>query len=78
MVNVGIEGFVRAAALDLPSTIRINAVAPNWVRETLIAMGKDPSPGVSAAQVAETYVRCVEGMMTGQVLDVFLGDGNIA
>ena len=77
MVNAGIEGFVRAAALDLPRAIRVNAVAPSWVRETLVALGRDPSPGVSAAQVAETYVRCVEGAMTGQVLDVFLGVGGV-
>jgi NAD(P)-dependent dehydrogenase (short-subunit alcohol dehydrogenase family) len=70
LVNAGLEGFVRAAALDLPRGIRINAVAPGWVRETLVAMKMDPSPGVPAAQVAQTYVKCVEGSMTGQVLDV--------
>ncbi|MFI5166844.1 MAG: short chain dehydrogenase [Thermoanaerobaculales bacterium] len=70
LVNAGLEGFVRAAALDLPRGIRINAVAPGWVRETLVAMKMDPSPGVPAAQAAQTYVKCVEGSMTGQVLDV--------
>jgi NAD(P)-dependent dehydrogenase (short-subunit alcohol dehydrogenase family) len=69
IVNAGIEGFARAAALELPRGIRINAVAPGWVRETLVATKMDPTPGVPAAQVAQTYVRAVEGSMTGQILD---------
>jgi|SRR5579872_871810 len=73
MVNAGLEGFARAAALDLPRNLRINVVSPGWVRETLIAMKMDPSPGVPAAQVAPIYVRAVEGSMTGQVLDAVLG-----
>lgn len=75
MVNAAIEGFVRAAALELPRAIRVNAVAPSWVRETLVALGSDPSPGVPAAKVGKTFVRCVESDMTGQVLDVFQGVG---
>jgi NAD(P)-dependent dehydrogenase (short-subunit alcohol dehydrogenase family) len=73
MVNAGLEGFVRAAALELPRGIRINAVAPGWVSETLVAMKMDPSGGVPAARVAETYVASVEGGGTGQVLDALLG-----
>ena len=73
LVNAGLEGFVRAAALELPRGLRINAVAPGWVRETLLAMHMDPSAGVPAAQVAETYVEAVEGAMTGRVLDALAG-----
>ena len=73
MVNAGLEGFVRAAALDLPRGMRINAVAPGWVRETLVAMKMDPSPGAPAALVAQTYLKAVEGSMTGQILDVVSG-----
>jgi NAD(P)-dependent dehydrogenase (short-subunit alcohol dehydrogenase family) len=73
MVNAGLEGFVRAAALDLPLGLRINAVAPGWVRETLVAMKMDPIPGVPAALVAQTYVKAVEGSMTGQILDAVAG-----
>ena len=73
MVNAGLEGFVRGAALELPRSVRVNAVAPGWVRETLIARKMDPSPGVPAAQVAQTYVRSVEGIMNGQILDA-VGD----
>lgn len=69
LVNAGIEGFVRAAALELPRGIRINAVAPPWVRETLMAMKMDASQGKPAAEVARAYVQCVEGTATGQVVD---------
>lgn len=73
MVNAGLEGFVRAAALELPRGLRINAVAPGWVRETLVAMKMEPRSGVPAAQVAQTYLRAVEGSMTGQILDAVAG-----
>jgi NAD(P)-dependent dehydrogenase (short-subunit alcohol dehydrogenase family) len=75
LVNAGLEGFVRAAALDLPRGLRVNAVAPGWVRETLEAMKMDPSPGVPAALVAQTYLKAVEGSMTGQILDAVAGAG---
>jgi len=75
MVNAGLEGFVRGSALELPRGLRINAVAPGWVRETLVAMKMDPSPGVPAAQVAQSYLRAVEGSMTGQIIDAVAGAG---
>jgi NAD(P)-dependent dehydrogenase (short-subunit alcohol dehydrogenase family) len=61
LVNAGLEGFVRAAALELPRGIRINAVSPGWIAETLAAMGRDPAQGVPASKVAQSYVRSVEG-----------------
>ena len=69
LVNAGVEGFARAAALDLPRGIRINVVSPPWVSETLQAMGMDPSGGMPAAQVARAYVDAVTGAHQGQVLD---------
>src|SRR5271154_2097266 len=39
MVNAGLDGFVRAAALEMPRKIRINAVSPPWVRETMVKFG---------------------------------------
>ncbi len=66
--NAGLEGFVRAAALELPRGLRINAVT-GWVREALVAMKMDPEPGMPAAEVAQTYLRAVEGDATGQILD---------
>ncbi|MBI5836815.1 MAG: short chain dehydrogenase [Candidatus Eisenbacteria bacterium] len=69
MANAGLEGFARAAALELPRGIRINVVSPGWVAETLKAMGMDPSKGTPASEVARAYLSCVEGSATGQVLD---------
>jgi len=43
MVNAGLEGFVRAAALELPRKLRINAISPPWVKETLIKLGMNPT-----------------------------------
>jgi NAD(P)-dependent dehydrogenase (short-subunit alcohol dehydrogenase family) len=69
MVNAGLEGFVRAAALELPRGIRVNVVSPPWVTETLVARKMDPSHGMPAASVALAYLTSVEGTMTGQTLD---------
>jgi len=70
LVNAGLEGFGRAAALELKSDkIRVNVVSPPWVSETLVALKMDPAPGLPAAKVAEAYVRSVEGDATGQVID---------
>ncbi|MEO5510853.1 MAG: short chain dehydrogenase [Longimicrobiales bacterium] len=69
LVNAGIEGFARNAALDLPRGLRINVVSPPWVSETLEGMGQDPSNGVPAVVVARAYIDCVEGTMTGKILD---------
>jgi NAD(P)-dependent dehydrogenase (short-subunit alcohol dehydrogenase family) len=70
MVNAGIEGFVRAAALELTRGIRVNAVSPIWVTETLKAMGWDTAGSMPAAQVALAYRESVEGARNGEVLDV--------
>ena len=69
LVNAGLEGFVRAAALEMPRGLRINAVSPPWVKETMIKFGMDPAPGQAAAEVAKAYVAALEGKHQGQVLD---------
>ena len=69
LVNAGVEGFARAAALEAPREIRINVVSPPWVAETLDAMGEDPEDGLPAATVAEAYRKSLEGDMTGETID---------
>jgi NAD(P)-dependent dehydrogenase (short-subunit alcohol dehydrogenase family) len=56
-VNSAVEAFVRAAAVEPQIAVRVNAVSPGWVAETLPAMGRDPAGGISAADVAKTMVR---------------------
>lgn len=70
MVNAAVEAFVRAAALELQRGIRINAVSPIWVSETLKAMGRDSKVGMPAEETAIAYVESVEGLYNGEVLDV--------
>jgi len=69
LVNAGIEGFVRAAALEAPRGIRVNAVSPPWVTETLQALKMDLSQGLPAALVARSYVQSVTGTDTGSTLE---------
>ena len=69
MVNAGLEGFVRAAALEMPRKLRINAVSPPWVKETMVKFGMDPTPGLASAYVAKAYVAAVEGSYQGKILD---------
>jgi NAD(P)-dependent dehydrogenase (short-subunit alcohol dehydrogenase family) len=73
IVNAGVEGFARAAALELQGKMRVNVVSPGWVAETLQSMGKDPSGGIPAADVARAYKRTIDEAMTGEVLLVAKG-----
>jgi NAD(P)-dependent dehydrogenase (short-subunit alcohol dehydrogenase family) len=68
LVNAALEGFVRAAALELPRRLRINAVSPPWVKETMVKLGMDPTPGLAAADVAKAYVAAVDGTMQGEII----------
>ena len=69
LINAGIEGFVRAAALELHSGLRINAVSPPWVTETVQAMGHSVAESLPASTVAKAYRDSLQGTMTGQILD---------
>jgi NAD(P)-dependent dehydrogenase (short-subunit alcohol dehydrogenase family) len=69
LVNAGLEGFARAAALEAPRGIRVNVVSPPWVTETLAALGMDKSIGLPATTVAKAYVQAVEGSQTGAVIE---------
>jgi len=75
LVNAGLEGFARAAALEAPRGIRVNVVSPPWVSETLEAMGRDGSGGLPAAVVARAYVQAVEGRDNGTVIEPARGGG---
>lgn len=72
MVNAGLEGFVRAASIELSRGIRLNAVSPSVLVECRSAYrrhfaGQLP---VAAERVADAYRRSVEGAETGQVYAV--------
>lgn len=72
MVNGAINSFVKAAAIELPRGIRINAVSPTIITESMpkyaaYFRGMEP---VSASRAALAYSRSVEGAQTGQVYRV--------
>jgi NAD(P)-dependent dehydrogenase (short-subunit alcohol dehydrogenase family) len=69
LVGAALEGFTRAAALEAPRGIRVNIVSPPWVTETLIALKMDPSMGLPAAAVAQSYRRSVNGKENGVTIE---------
>ena len=70
MVNAGLEGFARAAALDLTEGRRIVVVHPPWVSETATKLGMDASPWPNAATTAEAYLTAIEGSKNGEAVFV--------
>jgi NAD(P)-dependent dehydrogenase (short-subunit alcohol dehydrogenase family) len=71
-VNGAIDHFVKAAACELPRGLRINAVSPTVLEESMDKFA-DFFPGfvpVPAAKVAQAYKRSVLGIQTGQVFRV--------
>ena len=70
MVNCGVEGFVRAAALEMQRGTRVNVVSPVFVAETVEAMGMDSTGAMPAVKVALAYKESVEGSRNGEVLNV--------
>lgn len=71
-VNAALDGFVRAAAIELPRGLRINGVSPTVLEESLPAYGPyfRGFKAVPAATVALAYAKSAEGRQTGQVYRV--------
>jgi NAD(P)-dependent dehydrogenase (short-subunit alcohol dehydrogenase family) len=71
-VNGAIDHFVKAAACELPRSLRINVVSPTVLEESMDKYA-DFFPGfvpVPAAKVAQAYKKSVLGIQTGQVFRV--------
>jgi hypothetical protein len=69
MVNAGVEGFVRAAQLELERGLPVNVVSAVWVAETLKALGGTVCPACQRPRWL-AYVAVVTGSLRGTVLDV--------
>ena len=67
-VNSAVDAFVRAAAVEPSISVRVNAVSPGWVAETLQALGRNPADGIPAAEVAKIIVRQFRDGATGSVV----------
>lgn len=68
--NGAIDGFVVGAAIGMPKRQRINVVSPGILEISAnqyghMFKGHDP---VSSLRVGRAYAKCVEGMITGQVI----------
>lgn len=70
LVNSAIEGFGRAAALEMKRGVRVNVVSPPFATETLKALGMDTSSGTPVAKFPGAYVESVEGKRNGEVIEV--------
>lgn len=71
-VNGALDAFVRAAAIELPRGLRINAVSATVFEEAWDAYG-DYFPGhrpVPVAEAGRAYVKSVRGRQTGQIYRV--------
>ena len=71
-VNSAVEGFVRAAAIELPRGIRINAINSGLLQESVDVYGQyfrgfETVPG---SRTALAYSKSVEGLQTGQIYRV--------
>ena len=70
MVNAGLEGFVRAAALDMTQSRRLVIVHPPLVAETASSFGLDETQYPTAATVARAYLEAVKSGQNGTAIFV--------
>ena len=71
-VSGALEGFVRAAAVELPKGLRINVVSPTILKESEAQFGPFFSGviPVEGWRVAQAYKRAILGVQTGRVYRV--------
>ncbi len=72
-INSAVEGFVLGASIEMPRGLRINAVSPGVLEESMERIGTFfrghvPVPGW---KVAKAYSKSVEGRLNGQVFRVW-------
>lgn len=72
MVNGAIDSFVKGTAIEMPPSLRINAVSPTAVTESLDSYGPyfRGFESVSVSRVALAYSKSVEGAQTGVIYRV--------
>ena len=68
-INQTVEGFVRAAAFELPRGIRINCVSPTVLAESVAYPPAFPGfARVAASEVALAYLRAIATPVNGRVI----------
>ncbi len=73
VINSAVNAFVMAASYELKNDVRINAVSPALVEDSVSAMGQLFPGHVPATmqRVTMAYVKSVEGIINGQVIKVY-------
>ena len=68
-VNHMVEGFVKAAATEMPRGVRINCISPTVLAESQAYHPFFPGfTPVPAAEVARAYLRAMSTPITGRIL----------
>jgi NAD(P)-dependent dehydrogenase (short-subunit alcohol dehydrogenase family) len=73
VINHGVNGFVIGASPELKRGVRLNVVSPGLVEDSYEALGKF-FPGhtpVEMKKVVNAYVKSLEGIIRGQIIEVF-------
>ena len=70
MACAGIEGFVRSMKVENTNGIRINAVSPYYVKETMELFGMDSSHGISSADTAKAFESLIDSNAHATIIDV--------
>lgn len=70
MANVGLEGYIRAINVEQFNGVRVNAVSPFFIKETVEMMGFDVPNAVPAADTASVYKMVMESEESGIIADV--------
>jgi NAD(P)-dependent dehydrogenase (short-subunit alcohol dehydrogenase family) len=73
VISGALHSFVLSAAIELKRGLRINAVSPGMVEDSVRAYG-NLFPGMKAVPMdtlVEAYTRCIEGMGTGEIIRVY-------
>ena len=69
VVNHIVEGFVKAAAVELPCGVRINCISPTVLTESVAYHPYFPGfIPVDAWEVGQAYLRAISNPITGRIL----------
>lgn len=68
LVNAALDAFVRAASLEAPRGIRVNAVSPGWIRQLSAGEQSSSPAGLLPEQVALAYGALLDGDQSGQII----------
>src|ERR1700693_4859779 len=75
VINHIVEGFTKAAAVELPRGVRINCISPTVLTESVTYHPFFPGfIPVEAREVGQAYVRAISNPFTGRILKLHKTD----